>query len=215
MVYKHISLIFSWAMRAFMFASSIYYVYKEDIFGAIIIALALGFALIPEIFRLVYNVRLHWIYDILFTLLITGHMVGFMGMYEQSLIYDDFLHIIGAFILGIFGFMMIYSYDYSEKIKITLPFLMFFTILWTIGIGAIWEITEFLWDNIATFSSEFGFAQDSLLDTMIDLSWDFICGVLATLLMAVIFRRMGKETKESLVKPIANVLIGKNEGAKV
>ncbi|MFH0797918.1 MAG: hypothetical protein V1906_00750 [Candidatus Woesearchaeota archaeon] len=215
MVYRYLGSIFSWVMRSFLFASSIYYIYKEDFFGAIIIALSLGFALIPEIIRMSYNVKLHWIYDVLFTVIITGHMIGFMGMYEQSLIYDDFLHIIGSFILGIIGFMIIYSYDYSEKIKITIPFLMFFTILWTLGIGAIWEIVEFLWDNIALLSSEYGFAQDSLLDTMTDLSWDFICGVLATMFMASIFKKMHKDTKERLIQPIANLLTAKNKSATI
>ena len=215
MVFKYFGFIISWAMRAFLFASSIYYIYKEDFFGAIIIALSLGFALIPEIIRMSYNVKLHWIYDLLFTVLITGHMIGFMGMYELSLVYDDFLHIMGSFILGVFGFMIIYSYDYSEKIKITIPFLMFFTILWTLGIGAVWEIVEFLWDNIALLSSEYGFAQDSQLDTMIDLSWDFVCGVLATLFMASIFKRMHKDKKERLIQPIASLLTAKNKSAAI
>lgn len=215
MVYKRIGLVLSWAMRAFLFAASILYIYNDDFFGAMVIILSLGFALVPEIIRLVYNAKLHWIYDTLFTVLITGHMVGFMGMYEQSLIYDDFLHIIGAFILGIFGFMLIYSYDFSEKIKITAPFLMFFTILWTIGIGAVWEIAEFLWDNIALLSSSYGFAQDSLLDTMTDLSWDFICGVLATLLMSAVFKRMHKDTKERLIEPLASLISGKRKGTEI
>lgn len=215
MVYKYFGFVISWTMRAFLFAASGYYIYKGDLFGAIIIAFSLGFALIPEIIRMVYSVKLHWIYDLLFTILITGHMIGFMGMYEQSLVYDDFLHILGSFILGVMGFMIIYSYDYSEKIKITIPFLMFFTMLWTLGIGAIWEIVEFLWDNIALLSSEYGFAQDSLLDTMIDLSWDFVCGVLATLFMATVFQRMHKESKENIIEPLANLLSTKNKGATI
>jgi hypothetical protein len=205
MILKIIGLFLAWVLRIVLFLASIYYVYSGDIVSAITLLASFAFTLLPVIIRRVYSVDLHWIYDFIFSIFISGHMIGFMGMYERWLLYDDILHILGSFIVGITGFSVFYAFDHTKRIRITAPILFLLTLMWTISVGAVWEIMEFMWDNIVFLSAGFGFAQDSLLDTMIDLSWDFIAGILAALAMATFCKKSSERLKKQVFDPIVKL----------
>lgn len=204
-LFRTLGLIFAWILRLVLFGGSLYYVYKGDIVSAITLIASFTFALFPVIIRKIYGTDLHWIYDVLFSIFISGHMIGFMGMYERWLLYDDILHIVGSFIVGIAGFSIFYAFDYSKRIRITAPILFLLTLMWTMSLGTMWEIMEFMWDNTIFLSANYGFAQNSLLDTMIDLSWDFISGILAALVMASFCKKSPEKLKRQIFDPIVKL----------
>jgi hypothetical protein len=211
MLAKYSALTIAWMFRAFLLFMSLYYAFVHDILSSIILALAFAFAMIPLIIKAVYSKKMHWVYDLLFSILIGGHMIGFIGMYQRSIIYDDILHVLGSFILGVLVFSVIYAYHHMKRITLTSKFLLYLTILCTLAIGAMWEIVEFLWDNFVILSLQYGFAQDSLLDTMLDLSWDFISGIVAAVFMTNFVRKAKESTIKHIFDPIVDLISGKSE----
>jgi len=141
-------------------------------------------------------------------------MFGFLGAYIWYPLYDNLAHLVGSAVLAFIGFSIIYSLNYSGRIKVTLPMMGIFTFLWTMALGAVWEIFEFIWDNLVVFiwgelvefSQEYGFAQNSLMETMIDLSLDGLAGVCVALSCVFLVRHVNKRMFEGLFRPFVKMI---------
>lgn len=130
---------------------------------------------LPSIFRrdlkIVLPVELNlWIVTTLFL-----HVLGsFSGFYDNTPGWDHLTHAMSASLIATFGFILVVSVDkYAESIYIPQIFLVLLIVMFTMAVGVIWEITEYLIDS-ATGSH----LQYSLDDTMRDLLFDTIGGTI-------------------------------------
>ena len=111
-----------------------------------------------------------------FSSLFLGNVRGF---YERFWWWDLVLHAASGFLLGIFGFLLVYVLNEKEEIELHMKplFVALFAFMFSVGLGAIWEIFEFAMDM--AFRVEM---QPGLTDTMADLIVDAVgAGVIAVL----------------------------------
>jgi hypothetical protein len=94
--------------------------------------------------------------------------------------WDIFLHMGSGLILGIFGFLLVYVMNEHEDLELHMKpsFVALFTFMFSIGIGAIWEIFEFTLDQTLGMTTQ----GNSLVDTMSDLIIDGIGALIISLL---------------------------------
>ncbi|MCA1732591.1 MAG: hypothetical protein LC732_03205 [Acidobacteria bacterium] len=105
------------------------------------------------------------------------------GYYLRYWWWDLVLHTASGLLLGILGFLLVYVLNEKPALGIDLKpgFLALFAFMFSLGLGALWEIFEFWMD------SAFGTTmQKSLRDTMFDLIVDAL-GALAISLFGYVF----------------------------
>ncbi|MDD4878094.1 MAG: hypothetical protein PHO02_03600 [Candidatus Nanoarchaeia archaeon] len=213
-IYKTLGLGLAWFFRAFLITAGIAYLYYGETVTFIMFLFMLILTLAPIMLEQLYDIEFHWVFELAISMMIALHMFGTMGAYFWIPMYDNLLHTFSSGVLAFIGFSLIFSYNYSGKIKVSLAFMGIFTFLWTMGIGAIWEIIEFIWDNIVVFfwgsiipvTYEFGFMQNSLFDTMTDLSLDGAAAVLVAIFCVFAVRNAKKQTLEGMFRPFAKMI---------
>lgn len=100
------------------------------------------------------------------------------GYYTRFWWWDSLLHFGSAIVLGIIGFLIIYTLNYEPKIKIKLDakFIALFAFSFAVMIGAVWEIFEFAMDQFFGMNMQ----KSGLVDTMYDLIIDTIGAIIAS-----------------------------------
>lgn len=202
----------TWIFRLTLLSICFIKLFYGDYAAVILFLLGLAVTLIPVFINQTFKTKIHWFFDFMFTYLFTYHLIGFLGLYDILPIADDIGHVLGMLIVASLGFFLAYSYNYSKYIKITLPMIGFFTIMWGMGFGAIWEIIEFMWDvtvtmsGVVTASGQYSFSQNGLFDTMVDLTWDLLSSVLAVIICSAFVSRAKKRTIDSIVEPVFQII---------
>lgn len=199
----------AWVLRAYIGLFSALYLSQGDVVAAIIFAIMFLVSLLPILIDELYNIKLHWVHDLSFSFLIFAHMAGFSGLYNFFAFWDDIAHILGIMIVTMISFSFFYAYELSGRIKMSLPMVAFFSACFAMAIGGVWEITEFIWDNIILFSINYGFAQNGLLDTMTDLTWDLTGAIIASMLMIYYIRKAHEKDRESFFDPFIRMIVPK------
>lgn len=212
--YRIMGLSLSWLLRIFILLLGALVFYAGDTVGMILFLMAFIVTLLPVMLEQMYNMEFHWIFEFLIAFLVAAHMFGAFGAYAWFPLYDDILHMVGSSIVAFIGFTIIFSLNYAGKIRVGMGAIGVFTFLWGMAIGAVWEIMEFIWDNLVVFMAgsivqdtyEFGFAQTSLFDTMTDLSLDGAFAVIVAILCVHIVRRIKKNEIYGIFHPFVRMI---------
>ncbi len=222
-IYRKIGLGTAWLLRAFLLLSGFAYLYAGDTVMLIIFLLMFVLTLVPIMLEQMYNLKFHWVFELALSMIIAIHMFGTMGAYIWFPVYDNLAHIFSSAVLALLGFCLIFSMNYSGRIKVGVGFMGIFTFLWTMGIGGLWEIIEFIWDNLVVFfwgtlipvTYEYGFMQNSLFDTMTDLSLDGTAAILVAMLCIFLVRHANKGQLEGIFRPFIKMIEHKKPEAVV
>ncbi|MCA1733512.1 MAG: hypothetical protein LC732_07910, partial [Acidobacteria bacterium] len=93
------------------------------------------------------------------------------GFYERFWWWDLVLHAASGFLLGIFGFLLVWVLNQKEDVELHMNpgFIALFAFMFSVGLGAVWEIFEFLMDVAFRLGM-----QNGLVDTMGDLIVDVV-----------------------------------------
>lgn len=127
------------------------------------------------------NLKLTWEFNITITLFIFASM--FLGeifnFYELIPWWDIMLHGLSGVLIGAFGFSLVYIMNKTDRVKMTLSplFISLFAFCFSMTIAVIWEIIEFIADNLFGLNMQ----KSGLVDTM----WDFIVCFIGTFIAAV------------------------------
>lgn len=192
----------SWAMKLLMMGLLPYDLYKGDYLFAIATIVSIIISLIPSILQRNYNVTFPFELDLLITLSI--FLNTFMGeglnFYKKVWLWDKFLHVYGSSVIAILAFLITYTFHYSRKVRLSIPLIGFFTVIFAIAVGGLWEIGEYTVDSL--FDKH---TQDGLDDTMWDMINDLIGGVVVAALGMIYVRYSRPETRKRLTKPMGEV----------
>ena len=108
------------------------------------------------------------------------------GYYHRFWWWDIALHTLSGLLLGIFGFLLVYVLNASDRIDLQMRprFVAFFAFLFAVAVGAIWEIVEFAMDQFFGMNMQKAMFDDpsGLTDTMWDLIVDTIGALIISLL---------------------------------
>jgi len=168
-----------WISRALIFVVGlewIYLLYSTQWLSLFLVSLILIVLFSPIIFKNRFQVEIpaeFHITAVIFTFaaLYLGEIQEF---YQRVWWWDIALHASAGFLMGIFGFLMIYLLNESERVYIhlTAGFIAIFAFTFAVTTGTIWEIFEFSMDQFFGFNMQKPMLGDpsGLTDTM----WDMI-----------------------------------------
>ena len=166
------------AMRAGMLGLALIGLLTWDMTYVPAAAAAIFISVLPSILkrdlRLVLPVELNfWIVFALFI-----HIVGsFSRWYDTVPGWDHVTHATSASLIAALGFVVVVAIDkYADSIYLPRAFLAIFILMFTVAIGVIWELMEFMIDELTG-----SFLQYSLDDSMRDLMFDTMGGAMVAL----------------------------------
>ncbi|AFV24847.1 hypothetical protein Mpsy_2644 [Methanolobus psychrophilus R15] len=168
-------------MQAGLFILLIVAIFIGDLPTALnaIAGLAITFA--PNFITRKYNIPLDPGLTLWITLAIFMDALGTFAFYENVARWDNITHALSASVITAAGYALIRAIDiYSDKIYIPPKVLFLFILLFVLATGVLWEIMEFLTDELA---DELGYnavlVQHGINDTMIDLLFNLLGAILA------------------------------------
>ena len=164
----------SWILKAIMLLLAAYCIYIGDLIWAFASIICFILAASPSIIKRKLKVNLPLIFDLLLTLALLVHITGSLfEIYDKWGYFSYITHYISSIVVAIFGLILVVLLDrYVESIRMNPYMAVFFSLIFTLAMGALWEIFEFMLDSI--FKTTF---QPSLADTMGDLIFDFFGGL--------------------------------------
>ena len=101
------------------------------------------------------------------------------GYYVRFWWWDGVLHAGSGFLLGILGFLLVYVLNERDDVDLHMQprFVALFAFMFAVGMGAIWEIFEFVMDQ----SFGLNMQKSGLVDTMWDLIIDTVGAMIISL----------------------------------
>ncbi|MBT7952364.1 MAG: hypothetical protein HN764_12110 [Gammaproteobacteria bacterium] len=99
--------------------------------------------------------------------LFLGDMQGFYVKYWW---WDILLHTSSGLIMGILGFLLVHVINEHERLQAHMKpsFVALFAFMFSLGMGAIWEMFEFLLDQVFGMNTQAGGLQDTMIDLIVD-----------------------------------------------
>ncbi len=194
----------AWFLKLSILALIPYLIIKGDYLFAFAAVIAFIIAIIPSIIERTYKVHLPWEMDLLISLIIYLHTFcgEILYFYEKIPVWDDILHFMGTAVIAILAFMVVYTFHFTGKLRLTLPFIFLFTFVFALAIGAIWEIMEFGIDQIFGRNTQ----HSSLNDTMWDLIADFMGGLFASLIGVIYIKKSRPLERLKFTRPLRMII---------
>ena len=92
------------------------------------------------------------------------------GFYDKYWWWDIMLHTSSGLILAIFGFLLVYVINEHEDLELHMKpfFVALFAFMFSLGMGAIWEIFEFMLDTVFGMDTQAGGLTDTMTDLIVD-----------------------------------------------
>jgi hypothetical protein len=108
------------------------------------------------------------------------HAIGSLGLYSMFGLWDNLTHALSSSLVAAAGYATVRAFDVHDPL-VYLPrkFVAGFILIFTLAFGVLWELLEFGLDGMASMTgTESVLAQVSLANTMSDLVFDLVGGVL-------------------------------------
>ncbi|MBI5561271.1 MAG: hypothetical protein HY894_00220 [Deltaproteobacteria bacterium] len=193
----------SWLLKFLMVALIPYEISIGAYLFTVGTAAAVGISLVPSIVERNYRITLPFELDLLITLSLFLHTFLGEGLefYTRIKHWDKALHLYGGSVVAILGFIIVYTLHYTRKVRLSIPLIGFFTVIFALAVGALWEIGEFTVDNLFARHT-----QDDLADTMLDLIDDLIGGMLAAGLGMLYVKYTNPAARKRLTRPLGEVM---------
>jgi hypothetical protein len=99
------------------------------------------------------------------------------GFYTRFWWWDVVLHTGSGIALGFIGFLILYSLFRNKRLGIPPGLLAVFSFAFALALGALWEIFEFVADNIFGFNMQKHGLTDTMWDLIIDAIGAFVAAV--------------------------------------
>jgi hypothetical protein len=178
----------------FLIALNMIYAFWIGDYGAgFFVLLMFLFTLVPYWVARELDIEFPWFVYFLIALALWIHTAGFVQGYYVTYYpyYDKIGHLIAGISVALLGFLGVIFIDRYWNMKLRDPFIIAFTIIFSLAMGAAWEIYEFFIDTV--FGGSFaGRMQVSLEDTMIDMIFVLIGSVVVAVMAVLWFRHHKK-----------------------
>lgn len=176
-----------------------YSLWIGDLFLALVGMFGFFLTTVPYIVSRRGEICLPWEVNLLIALSLYLHVAGHISDYYVVFApyYDKIAHFVSSVTVSVLGFVLVLLVDRYSGLRLTRPMIVFFIVISTMGLGALWEIYEYLFDTF------FGTTlQHGLDDTMTDLIFDLFGAVIIAAVGNFYLRRLTKEEITSLfLKP--------------
>lgn len=164
--------------------------FRQELFLVSISLFVLFLSFMPTIVSRSYKINLPIEVDLTVTVLLYLHFV--LGEYSHFYVkiswWDILLHWGNSLILGLIGFILAYSLLLTSKLEAKPVLASLFALSFSVFVGVIWEIFEFLMDYFFGFTMQ----KSGLVDTMTDLMMD-VAGAAVVSTMGFFYMRKKRE----------------------
>ncbi len=119
----------------------------------------------------------------------------FAGLYVGTVWYDKVIHFGNSLLIGLLGFLIIYSLRFTGRLRTSAVVNALVILLLSLGIGAVWEIAEYVADLAFKEGAQGSPGVGALDDTMWDLILDGIGGMVGAFLGPLYMRWSGRTAR--------------------
>jgi len=171
-----------------LFAVGLYY---GDLYAAFASLFSFGLMSIPLFLRRRGLVAIPWELNLWIFIALFLHNLGVLAdYYDRFWWWDKLTHFLSASLIAGFGFIFIVIIDkYVDTIYLPQRMLSFFIIVFVLAMGVVWEIFEFGFDVFLGTRMQY-----SLDDTVMDLVFDLLGGLVVAVLGPVYLRYRSVES---------------------
>jgi hypothetical protein len=174
----------AWGLRALILATALWHVIQGAYLYSLRCAAAIGLMLVlaylarPNYASLPFEVELVFLWW-----LVADMSLGrLFSLYDTSLWFDKALHLSNSILLGMVGFLVVYVLHFTGRLSASRAICGILIAIVTLGVGALWEIAEYLSDFAFGLGAQGSPLQTPLDDTMSDLILDGLGGGFGVLL---------------------------------
>lgn len=138
--------------------------------------IAFGLTLAPYMITRRPDITLPWEINLLIALSLhlAGGAGGWYGIFPR---YDTAADLISGITVAVLGFVIVFLIYRFSHLRPTPMVTVYFIVLFTMGLGGVFEIYEFVFDRFLGTSLQYG-----LNDTMLDLVFDFMGAIIIALI---------------------------------
>jgi hypothetical protein len=142
--------------------------------------IALGITFLPNIITHKYYISLDPSLTLWITLAVFLDALGTFAFYDTISRWDNLTHALSASVIAAAGYVVLRAIDiYTDELYIPHKFMFVFIILFVLAAGVIWEILEFITDEmVAKFEMNAFLTQHGINDTMQDLFFDLLGAII-------------------------------------
>ena len=183
----------AYLFQALIAANGVYAFYTGQ-FGEMFTAFFMfGLTVVPYWAAERLDIRFPWFVFFLISLALWIHTAGYIQGWYVTLypFYDKLAHLISGISVALIGFLGVIFLERYWRMSLTPLFVAGFTVIFGLALGALWEIYEFLVDNVFG-GSLVGPMQNDLGDTMLDMIFVLIGSAAVALVGIAYFQRHGK-----------------------
>ncbi|MEM2956370.1 MAG: uracil-DNA glycosylase [Candidatus Pacearchaeota archaeon] len=176
-------------LRIILLTITFYLIYKQDFLFALASLIATLIAFFPILIKKNYKIDLPWIIEFLIAFALMLHIIGSLfDWYNKAIFFSSLMHILGTTVIALLAFIIVYSLNLTKQMKLSIFMIGFFTFIFSLAIGTLWEIGEFILDQTIGTNFQKDYGLDPIVDTMWDLIWDGIAGLVIALIGASLVR---------------------------
>lgn len=145
--------------------------------------LVFGLTFVPYVAADRLDIRFPWFVYFLISLALWIHIAGYVQGWYVSLYpyYDKVAHLISGVSIALIGFIGVVFLDRYWRMDLTPLFIVLFTVIFGLALGAIWEIYEFVVDLVFG-----GFLNGPMQNDLADTMWDMIFVLAGSVTVAVV-----------------------------
>nr|WP_233340690.1 hypothetical protein [Haloprofundus sp. MHR1] len=146
-------------------------------------ALGFGVTLLPALLERDYDLSMDSGLVLWISTAVVVHAVGALGPYQSIWLWDKIAHTLSSSVVAAIGYTTVRAVsEHTSDVWIP-PRLMFvFILLFVLAAGVFWEVLEFLAAQLAVvIGSEGVLIQYGLTDTMLDLVFDIVGGLIVAI----------------------------------
>lgn len=183
-------IILAWFLRALLLATMLIHSFQGQFLYALFCLFVIGILILPSVLARTSRVNIPVEIELIaLWWVVTDMTLGRLAdLYATSLWYDKATHFSNSILLGFLGFLIIYSLHFTGRLKTPAWVTSLFIFVLALGIGALWEILEYVADLAFHRGAQGSPWQAPLDDTMWDLMLDGAGGLLGALLGPIYIR---------------------------
>jgi len=148
--------------------------------------LAFLLTMAPSLMTRNMRLCLPWEINLLVAVSLYIHVLGHVGGYYVSLApyYDKLAHLISSATVALIAFFIAALAEHRGEVRLTVTIAVIFIVSTTLAAGALWEIYEFVADEVFATNLQHGNT-----DTMVDLIIDLVGAVIVAGFVAIALSR--------------------------
>ncbi|MDG6256459.1 MAG: hypothetical protein QCH35_02560 [Methanomicrobiaceae archaeon] len=191
---KNYGMYFAYFFQALIALNAVYAFLIGEYRAMFTAVLMFAMTVIPYVIARRMHIRLPSFVFFLIALALWFHTAGYIQGYYVTFYpyYDKIAHLVSGTAVALIGFLGVIFVDKYLKMTLQPIFIVFFTIIFGVALGAFWEMYEFLVD-IFFGGSLAGPMQNSLNDTMLDMMFVLAGSIIVAVMGVLWFRHHRKE----------------------